>query len=416
MSKTAVLRTSPLFALAILTTIFVAPALGGPPAAPAAPAATSGLDFDVEVPAGTHGPVCIAFDQPLGGRPAWSADAVRLAADSRGHWTARVPFPPGTTIRWKVTRGDWSNVEKSARGTEIDNRVAVTDRGFTRAAAVVARWADGGDAPALPAADADRFVDLGLLRPARLPSPRRVLVRLPPRYRDATEAGRRYPVLYALDGQNLFDPGRSFLGIAWELDRAADAHVAAGGAPFLIVAVDNTPERADEYLPSRDPEVGAGGRLDDFADFLFGELKPKIDAQFRTRPGPDDTAFLGSSLGGMAAFHLGWKRPDRVRRLGILSPSLWWNGEEARALVRGTRARPPLRIWLDMGGHEGSGAEAWAGNLDRARAFRDALVGAGFRLDRELRYLEVPDGGHNEAAWAARLPQVLRFLFPTENK
>ncbi|MBI3273224.1 MAG: hypothetical protein HYZ53_29810 [Planctomycetes bacterium] len=363
MSKTAVLRTSPLFALAILTTIFVAPALGGPPAAPAAPAATSGLDFDVEVPAGTHGPVCIAFDQPLGGRPAWSADAVRLAADSRGHWTARVPFPPGTTIRWKVTRGDWSNVEKSARGTEIDNRVAVTDRGFTRAAAVVARWADGGDAPALPAADADRFVDLGLLRPARLPSPRRVLVRLPPRYRDATEAGRRYPVLYALDGQNLFDPGRSFLGIAWELDRAADAHVAAGGAPFLIVAVDNTPERADEYLPSRDPEVGAGGRLDDFADFLFGELKPKIDAQFR----------------------------------------LWWNGEEARALVRGTRARPPLRIWLDMGGHEGSGAEAWAGNLDRARAFRDALVGAGFRLDRELRYLEVPDGGHNEAAWAARL-------------
>jgi enterochelin esterase-like enzyme len=50
---------------------------------------------------------------------------------------------------------------------------------------------------------------------------RRVTVYLPPGYDDRPE--RRYPVLYAQDGQNLFEPERAHVpGQSWRLHEAAE--------------------------------------------------------------------------------------------------------------------------------------------------------------------------------------------------
>src|SRR5438270_6833721 len=54
--------------------------------------------------------------------------------------------------------------------------------------------------------------------PSQLVSARNVRVWLPPGY--DTDHTERYPVLYAHDGQNLFDPKTSFLGIDWRVDEA----------------------------------------------------------------------------------------------------------------------------------------------------------------------------------------------------
>ena len=55
----------------------------------------------------------------------------------------------------------------------------------------------------------------------------------------SSSASRHFPVVYCLDGQNLFDPARSFAGVAWRLDLAADFHEQSGGAPFIAIAIDN---------------------------------------------------------------------------------------------------------------------------------------------------------------------------------
>ena len=72
-------------------------------------------------------------------------------------------------------------------------------------------------------------------------------------------------------------------------------------------------------------------------------------------------------------------------------------------------AKPPRRIWLDIGTNEGSNPQA---TVDGTRAVRDALTNLGFVPGQDLGYLEAPGAQHTEASWAARLPQVLAFAFP----
>ncbi|HEV8661404.1 MAG TPA: alpha/beta hydrolase-fold protein [Thermoanaerobaculia bacterium] len=237
-----------------------------------------------------------------------------------------------------------------------------------------------------------------------LDNERDVVVYVPAGYDE--HPGRRYPVLYMQDGQNLFEPHRSFIpGQHWRLAEAADEAIGARTAePMIIVGIDHTgPTRIDEYTPTRDPKKNVGGRADDYARMLLEELKPVIDAAYRTVS--DDTAIGGSSLGGLLALHLALKHPDVFKRAAVMSPSVWWHD---RVIVREVDEfagpdRP--RIWLDIGGREGN--EAFVG----AQMLRYRLRAKGWS-NATFRYYEDRRADHSERAWAARARKVLEFLFP----
>jgi len=153
-----------------------------------------------------------------------------------------------------------------------------------------------------------RFDLLHEFRSAALGTTRRVSVYLPPGYDDSAA---RYPALYLQDGQNLFDPGRAFVpGQDWGLDETAEALIAGGEiAPVILVGIDHGgADRIDEYTPSRDPRRRVGGRLPAYRRMLVDELKPWIDARYRTRPEAAATGIGGSSLGGLAALELAMTR------------------------------------------------------------------------------------------------------------
>jgi predicted alpha/beta superfamily hydrolase len=243
-----------------------------------------------------------------------------------------------------------------------------------------------------------------------LSTDRDVLVCLPPCY--AREPARRYPVLYLHDGQNLFDGTTSFIpGQDWRVGQTAAALIGAGAIePLIIVGVYNTGvERVEEYTPTADARFKVGGKADLYGRLLVEELKPFIDARYRTRAGAADTGLGGSSLGGLASLYLGLRYPEVFGKLAVISPSVWWGGRAILKSVAELDPRPRPRIWLDMGTAEGKRA------APDARALRDALVAKGWRLGADLSYLEVSGGRHDEAAWAKRVEPVLRFLFPKEN-
>ena len=80
--------------------------------------------------------------------------------------------------------------------------------------------------------------------------PRRVDVWLPPSYGQDPE--RRYPVLYMHDGQNLFDPALSYIGVDWGLDEAITRLAAEGRVrEAIVVGIWNTPKRFAEYMPAK---------------------------------------------------------------------------------------------------------------------------------------------------------------------
>src|SRR5207245_4808394 len=94
----------------------------------------------------------------------------------------------------------------------------------------------------------------------------------------------------------------SAFGTSWRASETADRLTVAGRIrPVILVGIDNTPERMDEYALWRDERHKAGGRGGPYARFVLEELKPFIDRQYRTRPERSHTAVAGSSLDGLVS-------------------------------------------------------------------------------------------------------------------
>ena len=248
--------------------------------------------------------------------------------------------------------------------------------------------------------------------PSRVLGNRRdVLVYLPPGYRRFSS--RRYPVLYLQDGQNVFDAATSFAGVEWEVDETAQRLIHGKLIePLIIVAVANIgEERVHEYAPTpgviepKDhPRKRSRGLAHIYGRFLIEELKPFIDKKYRTKRDAEFTGLGGSSLGGLATLAMGIFYSEVFTRLIVMSPSIWWDDYAIFRLVGILGEKPPLKIWLDTGMNE----PGW----ELARFLRNCLIDKGWRLDVDLKYLEVKGAGHSEAAWSARVEPALQFLFP----
>ena len=140
---------------------------------------------------------------------------------------------------------------------------------------------------------------------------RSLTVALPPDYHHQRE---RCPVLYMHDGQNLFDPAEAAFGVAWHADGAAARLIHSDRIPPLIlVGIANTPARMDEYTIYPDAREKAGGRGDLYARFVLEEVKPFIDANYRTKPDREHTAVVGSSLGGLVSLTMAQGVPGTIR-------------------------------------------------------------------------------------------------------
>ena len=255
-----------------------------------------------------------------------------------------------------------------------------------------------------------RAKDDGRLRPhprfssRYLSTPRDLLVYLPAGY-DASEA--RYPVLYLQDGQNLFDSATAFAGNEWRADLIADEEIGRGCVePLIIVGINNTGvRRVSEYTPTRDRRTRKGGKAERYALMLAREIKPFIDQTYRTRKSVKDTGVGGSSLGALVSLVAGLCYPRVFGKLALMSPSVWWDEHSILSLINAWTPPRPQRVWLDTGTAEGSNPTKVVAD---ARLMRDALEAKGL----ELHYEEAQGQQHNEAAWSARFPAVLEYLFP----
>jgi predicted alpha/beta superfamily hydrolase len=239
----------------------------------------------------------------------------------------------------------------------------------------------------------------------QLSNRRDLLVLLPPSW---PEAGRRWPVVYMQDGQNLFDAATSFAG-EWGVGETMQA-LSTESVEAIVVGIPNTGKhRLDEYSPFPDPGHG-GGKGDAYLDFLVSTVKPLVDAEFPTDPAREATGILGSSMGGLISLHAFFSRSETFGFCGAMSPAFWFaKGAILDAVRRAPRA--PGRIYLDTGTRELGRARFW--RLARRSSVSEMyaiLRHKGYVEGVDLRYVEEKDGEHNEAAWRRRLPGALRFL------
>lgn len=150
---------------------------------------------------------------------------------------------------------------------------------------------------------------------------------------------------------------------------------------------DYTPTRGGEleqfmklqFDPTNSLDAGGGPA---FLKFLTEELKPALETQYAIDPA--DATLGGISLGGLFSAWVMLSHPESFQRYVIISPSIWWNGEEVwQGEEAAAKARDdiPATAFVTAGGLETMEAmqaqlavpdDAEGARADKKRSFRAA--------------------------------------------
>lgn len=171
---------------------------------------------------------------------------------------------------------------------------------------------------------------------------RRITVYLPPDY---AELGKRFPVVYLIDGGARED----FHHVTGIVQTSIDNQTMA---PVIVVGIENIRRAHDLTAPTHNPDdlartsdVGGSAK---FREFLKTELMPWVNQTFTTS---GETAVMGESLAGLFIVETLLTEPALFNRYLAVSPSLWWDSQ-ALANAAGPRVAeiPPSveRLFLSV--------------------------------------------------------------------
>jgi predicted alpha/beta superfamily hydrolase len=354
------------------------------------------LTIIANVPKGS-GPVYIAGARPEFGF--WNPGIYAMEGGGDMPRSARLKVEAGARVEFKFTLGSWETEALSDEGKVPKNYVVMvgdTDMTFEVDIDTFRDGAKNADAQSQPEVLGELIFKRDVPS-EHLGRPRHVAIWTPPGYEDSNE---RYPVLYMHDGQNLFVPSMSFTGVDWGVDESIVRLVEAGKIPPMIVVgpFNSGATRLQEYAPEQDAAL--------YAKFLIEELKPMIDAEYRTLPDRAHTAVMGSSMGGIVSLYLAYHHHDVFGMAGCLSATV--RPPDRSLYTKAWRQDSPLhkvRLWVDYDAPrptDEKGGYRW--HSDEFLKQWDWLQSKNFVIKGIAE-------DHTEAAWRSRLDEVMLFLF-----
>jgi predicted alpha/beta superfamily hydrolase len=151
------------------------------------------------------------------------------------------------------------------------------------------------------------------------------------------EPGKKYPVIYMLDGNGTFGIATDVARLLSMGGKIPNAYVVAIGYSVDNGFMGTLDKRFRDYTPTLggpfqaavaqfDSTVEKRGGGPAFLKFLQEELKPGIEADYAVDSG--DATIAGISLGGLLPAWVLLTAPETFQRYVIISPSIWWNDEE----------------------------------------------------------------------------------------
>ena len=251
---------------------------------------------------------------------------------------------------------------------------------------------------------------------------RTVRIYLPACYH--AEPYRRYPVLYMMDGQNLFGSSNaSISGDSWLVDEALNALEHSAQQGLIVVGIDHAvAERFDEYSPWSNEDVawypqfeggifGGGGK--DFAEFIASGLKPWADEHYRTKPEAKYTCVAGSSMGGLISLYIAARYPSLFTKVGAFSTALWFCRRRMVEYLKQAAFTDEHRFFLQVGTMETSptGIAMEQVYINCTKSVYQALREGGVAADR-IKMIVADGAGHTERAWSKYFPDFLNAILP----
>lgn len=175
---------------------------------------------------------------------------------------------------------------------------------------------------------------------------------------------------------------------------------------FILLSVEPKSWN-DDFTPWTAPAFRRGeeapmGKADAYLRCLTKEIKPYMDAHYRTKPESEHTALLGYSLGGLTAVYAVYKT-DVFGAVASLSGSLWYDGF-CEFMEREKPLRTDLRVYLSLGNKESRSKNPRMGRVaectEKAVEILHEQLGemgnCGDEADEETEnvYFEWNEGGH----------------------
>ena len=361
----------------------------------------------------------------------WSAGDTKFKLTPQSDMRWRIEFPQwqgGSDFNFKFTRGSWELEELKDDLTPPTNRALPLIDASKLAPGEkpvlefkVAKWADQKPDYKKPEDANDSYAPLKITGEYRRvqvagapfpPAQRELIVWLPPGYEEGVKAGKKFPVLYMFDGQNIF---QKHAGVPdeWKMDETATELIKAGKiAPLVIVGIPNAgAARMREYMP-----VHAMADVEPAADlcvaWVADEVVPRVRSLFAVESGPSGVGIGGSSLGAVIALEAVNRHPEMFGVALLESPALRAGNPDAWSGWLKQIRNWPKKAFVGVGSRELAKQED--GSPDNK-----AYVEAAKNLQSLIRsgggvaeIVVTPGAVHNEGAWAKRLPAALEFLFP----
>jgi predicted alpha/beta superfamily hydrolase len=231
---------------------------------------------------------------------------------------------------------------------------------------------------------------------------RQVRLYLPPGY---ATSGKRYPVLYMHDGQNLFDAATAYAG-EWKVDETLDALAKEGKLELIVVGIDNGAEKRMTELNAWNSERFGAAEGREYTDFVVKTVKPLIDSKYRTLPGREHTAIMGSSMGGLASHYALAQYPQVFSKAGVFSPA-YWTAQPSFNFVASKPVPKDARVFMLMGEKEGPQMVA------DVKRMAELVQKSGHPAVNTVLKI-VPGAEHNEAFWAGELREALLWMFAAD--
>ena len=243
--------------------------------------------------------------------------------------------------------------------------------------------------PSFHSMEQGRILDVIPLESSILNRQHSLRVYLPAGYEENT--CRSFPVMYMQDGRNLFFPQEAFMGNDWGVNDTIVLLNGMNAIEQMIIVGICSADRMREYTS---PGYETYGRS------VVEEIKPYIDSHFRTRPLPRATGVMGSSLGGVVSFYMGWQWPEVFGNVGCLSSTFTHKDNLVERVL--SEPRRDIRFYIDTG---------WPGdNYEVGLAMAMALAGRGYHYGHDFLYFAFPNAEHSERDWGQRLHLPFQFF------
>jgi len=316
----------------------------------------------------------------------------RFQQNANGNYFINLKLDKGS-YEYKITRGGWDKVECKKSGAGIENRSLKVESDVTIEIAIE-EWADRFPTTTrkTTASKNVHIVDTAFLIP-QLNRTRRIWIYLPSDYENS---GKKYPVLYMHDGQNIFDDATSFAG-EWGVDEFLDSTKLN---KCIVIGIDHGGQkRINEYCPYNMEKYGKG-EGDAYVDFLVRTLKPFIDKNYHTLKDKQNTFIAGSSMGGLISMYAVLKYPNVFGGAGVFSPSFWISPEIFNDIkAKGNKVNSNIYFY-------GGKLEGETIVPDMQKVYDEMKKVSGSRTTIKIR----EDGKHNESTWRKEFPLFYEWL------